>query len=218
MFNFYADKDHGIWGIYAIVNKINGWVYIGKHQDIYKRFEIHKYNLRSHNGKANKQLQADWDKYGEDAFEFKILKTIPKNKQNLSNLAWLELQTIYEDYAGQNLYNDENKRDEACFRLAKFYLSIDKEFKFREKHNKKVIDFYYEDENYKYVIDIHDPHDPRGYDQETIKSHQKLALDEGAEFQLINTNSFFGYQSPEPEIHCFNLTLDINSLKGGTQM
>lgn len=59
-------------GIYKITNLVNQKVYIGSAIDIKKRWQDHLNYLRKdkHN---NKYLQRSYNKYGEDAFEFKIL-------------------------------------------------------------------------------------------------------------------------------------------------
>ncbi len=59
-------------GIYAIQNLVNGKVYIGQAVNIKRRKNGHYGSLRR--GKhANKHLQRAWNKYGESAFEFKVL-------------------------------------------------------------------------------------------------------------------------------------------------
>lgn len=61
-------------GIYAIINNVNGKQYIGSTVNINKRFIEHKYGLRA-NRHFNQHLQRAWNKYGEKAFEFKVLQT-----------------------------------------------------------------------------------------------------------------------------------------------
>lgn len=59
-------------GIYIIHNLINNKIYIGSAVNIRNRLCQHRSNLR---GKRhiNSHLQSSWNKYGEDAFEFKVL-------------------------------------------------------------------------------------------------------------------------------------------------
>ena len=58
-------------GIYKITCKENGKVYIGRSINIDERLKSHKRSLVS--GKhINKKLQADFNKYGEDAFVFEV--------------------------------------------------------------------------------------------------------------------------------------------------
>lgn len=63
-------------GIYAIVNKVNGKMYIGSTrstQGFSKRWASHKYKLNN-NRQFNDYLQKSWNKYGADNFEFIILE------------------------------------------------------------------------------------------------------------------------------------------------
>jgi len=66
--------------IYKIENTINGKVYIGQTiMNINKRIARHKYELGV--GQHHSQyLQRAWDKYGEGAFEFSVIKKCPKNE------------------------------------------------------------------------------------------------------------------------------------------
>lgn len=64
-------------GIYEIRNKTNGHFYIGSSSDIERRFYIHHYLLQ--NGTHhNIHLQRAWKKYGENVFEFNVLRLVPK--------------------------------------------------------------------------------------------------------------------------------------------
>lgn len=64
-------------GIYKITCKVNDKVYIGRSIDIDTRLKSHKLSLKR--GKhANKKLQADFNKYGEDAFIFEVEKYTDK--------------------------------------------------------------------------------------------------------------------------------------------
>jgi len=62
-----------IAGVYYIVNKINGKFYIGSSWSIYRRWKAHRTTYRRGDGN-NAHLQAAWNKYGEDNFEFKLVK------------------------------------------------------------------------------------------------------------------------------------------------
>ena len=59
-------------GIYIIRNTVSGKVYIGSAVNIKGRWRNHRYNCL--NGKhCNIHLQRAWNKYGADAFEFKVI-------------------------------------------------------------------------------------------------------------------------------------------------
>lgn len=62
-----------ISGIYTITNKTNNKVYVGQSINVYDRFNRHKsaLNRQVHD---NDYLQQSWNKYGEDNFEFKLVK------------------------------------------------------------------------------------------------------------------------------------------------
>jgi group I intron endonuclease len=54
-------------GLYKITCLINGYVYVGQSKNIAKRIIDHKSKLKR-NVNANRLLQADYNKYGPDAF------------------------------------------------------------------------------------------------------------------------------------------------------
>ena len=61
------------YGIYAIVNKITGDMYIGQTKVSFEtRWQHHVADLKA-NRHANDYLQKAWNKYGEEAFEFKTI-------------------------------------------------------------------------------------------------------------------------------------------------
>jgi group I intron endonuclease len=60
-------------GIYIIHNTKNGMIYIGQTKNMSVRWGDHKTTLK-HNTHVNRHLQSAWNKYGADAFEFKILE------------------------------------------------------------------------------------------------------------------------------------------------
>jgi len=105
-------------GIYTITNKVNGKVYVGQAVDIPARWRSHRCELR--NGKhGNPHLQNAWRKYGEENFEFSVLESVPVDKLNDAEIAWIKrLNTFRNGYnlttggGGQTgrLLTDEQKR------------------------------------------------------------------------------------------------------------
>ena len=80
-------------GVYKITNKINGKVYVGESLNIEKRWKRH---LRELSCKAHKnyKLQKDYDKYGEEAFEFEVIVTLDKD---IPNFVDKFINIIFED-------------------------------------------------------------------------------------------------------------------------
>ena len=80
-------------GIYYIVNKVNGHKYVGSSADIERRWKRHKCMLRE-DCHDNSHLQAAWNKYGEDAFDFKIMAYTDSDKA-----------VVLEDFMLQNYFD-----------------------------------------------------------------------------------------------------------------
>ena len=60
-------------GIYKIINKINGRIYIGSAKRFKTRWSQHTSSLRNQKH-SNKFLQSDYNKCGEDAFMFEVIE------------------------------------------------------------------------------------------------------------------------------------------------
>lgn len=60
-------------GIYVILHKKSGKIYLGQAQNITHRWKQHRWALNRGNH-DNQYLQRAWDKYGAKAFQFKILE------------------------------------------------------------------------------------------------------------------------------------------------
>jgi len=89
-------------GIYKIINKVNGKYYVGSSNDIngpHGRWYEHINNLKA-SRHDNNHLQKSWNKYGESAFEFVIIKEVPLDKllseeQIFLDIAKLEKNKTY---------------------------------------------------------------------------------------------------------------------------
>lgn len=68
--------------IYALQHNKTKKIYIGQTQNMYKRYALHLYELRSHKHRS-KELQDDFDKYGED-FSIFILEEIENLKERIN--------------------------------------------------------------------------------------------------------------------------------------
>lgn len=71
----FNDDSLGCSGIYAIICKPNGKVYIGSAVSLNRRLKQH-YKLLTRNGHYIWHLQNSWNKHGESAFEFTIIERV----------------------------------------------------------------------------------------------------------------------------------------------
>ena len=69
-------------GIYIIFNLINGHFYVGSTNNFQERF-INHFNQLLNNKHINKYLQHAFNKYGEENFEFMIIRYIEPTKEKL---------------------------------------------------------------------------------------------------------------------------------------
>lgn len=83
-------------GIYGIVNnKTHKW-YVGQAVNRQKRFNQHRWLLR--NGKhANKDLQKDWNEYGEKAFSFVRLEHCNPDLLSERERYWVDKKNAFVD-------------------------------------------------------------------------------------------------------------------------
>ncbi len=95
-------------GVYTITNKINGKVYVGESYSIEDRWIKHRSALKQERG-CNSELLNDWNTYGEEAFEFKIIKKLTDSSKEIRLLeeekAILDLES-----QGVVVYNSNKDR------------------------------------------------------------------------------------------------------------
>jgi len=102
-----------ISGIYSITHIESGRLYVGSALDIYKRWSEHKSEL-TYNNHDNQRLQNFWNKYGEVAFEFKILELVSDSSLLLSREQyWMDKLVSHNRDKGFNI----RKRAESNFGL-----------------------------------------------------------------------------------------------------
>ena len=88
-------------GIYSIINKENGKLYVGLTGNIETRRSKH-FSLLRHNKHFNRHLQASWNKYGEEAFEFNVLEYCPIDKLSENEDWWIN---YFDSTNSDNGYN-----------------------------------------------------------------------------------------------------------------
>lgn len=107
----YIMTTNKVSGIYTITNKVTGKLYIGESLDIYRRWhDEHIPQLRK-NRHYNKELQNDFNKYGEENFSFEILEQYLGNDPISTKARILILESYFITQfgkAGISLYNSEN--------------------------------------------------------------------------------------------------------------
>jgi group I intron endonuclease len=76
-------EDNHLSGVYCVFNNINKMSYIGSAKNIYKRILGHKHNLIYQRiGYANANMLVDWNKYGKENFDYKVLEYV-ENKPDI---------------------------------------------------------------------------------------------------------------------------------------
>jgi len=91
-------------GVYKILNKETERIYIGASTGLPKRWSDHKL-LLCKGDHRNQNMQEDYNKFGLDAFEFKIIEEYPPDTQ-LKTLEKREQEEIRKRLSeGKNLYN-----------------------------------------------------------------------------------------------------------------
>ncbi len=101
-------------GVFQIKNIINGKIYIGSTKNL-KTLNGVKFMLEN-GGHSNKELQAEWNHFGKDAFMIEVVEKLKKNddpyynhKEALAELEekWLENLHPYREN-GYNPYKDHS--------------------------------------------------------------------------------------------------------------
>jgi len=106
----YLALSKGVCGIYAILNTMNGKVYVGSAVDIKARWmrHVHRLRLGMH---TNPILQAAWNKHGEDAFEFEVLEEVPDRIWLfIREQLWLNDVRPWERSEGYNILRTADSR------------------------------------------------------------------------------------------------------------
>lgn len=83
-------------GIYQILNLSNGMSYIGRSAYLKERFESHERCLKT-GRHHNKKLQKDYNSYGTESFEFRVIKEIYEKDIKLLEQKLKEVENAYLD-------------------------------------------------------------------------------------------------------------------------
>lgn len=88
-------------GIYTIRNIQNGKLWVGQSTNIRQRRRSHWNELRA--GIDSPHLQAAWNKFGDDYFEFSTVELCPIERLNVRENYWIEFYGSYDRNHGYNL-------------------------------------------------------------------------------------------------------------------
>ena len=94
-------------GVYGIENKVTGKIYIGQSTHYQQRWNAHN-SLLSRGVHDNLLLQADYDKYGKDVFDYRVVQEYPCNTS--SDVLLVHEQRVIDKYIseGKEVYNMTN--------------------------------------------------------------------------------------------------------------
>lgn len=81
-------------GIYKITNNLNGKIYVGQSENVYKRKAQHFLALRRHKHE-NKQMQKDWNT-NNAGFRFDVIEWCEISKLNEREKYWIETLHSYQ--------------------------------------------------------------------------------------------------------------------------
>ena len=91
-------------GVYQILNTANGNRYVGSSKDLDYRLYTHKRLLQDGNH-HNRNLQAAWDEFGEDSFEFSVLEYCAIEKLIEREQSYLPTEKTPEALKTHGFYN-----------------------------------------------------------------------------------------------------------------
>lgn len=122
--------------VYKILNRINNKFYIGSTNNFKTRKRNHIYKLKN-NKHDNIYLQRAWNKYGEENFEFIIMKKIPREKQFEEEQKYLDKLQPFGDN-GYNIVADINNPFN-CGKIEKICVFCNEKFE-THYHSQKYCD------------------------------------------------------------------------------
>lgn len=150
-------------GVYRIKCLINGKVYIGKSNDVKRRWREHKSRLKRNNHE-NEKLQHDWNKYGEDNFEFKLIENydneefgIELEKKYINEYKSCDLNFGYNMTLGKGESGGEIPTEETKKKLKGHEVSEETKKKISESNigNKNALGYKHTEESKKKISESH---------------------------------------------------------------
>ena len=92
-------------GIYKILNKTNGKIYIGQSVNIERRWKEHLYDYKNENEKRNYNMKIHraMRKYGIDNFVFEVIEECEKEELDEREIYWIDFLETQNKEKGYNL-------------------------------------------------------------------------------------------------------------------
>lgn len=125
-----------ISGIYKIMNKIDGNIYIGSSKDVNIRKSMHFSRLKN-NKHSNKKLQNAYNKYGINNFEFFVIEYC--KEEDLQRLEQIWLDILYTSLDNREFYNLTRYVDTPSRGIKRGSLSDETKRKISESQKGKII-------------------------------------------------------------------------------
>lgn len=101
-------------GVYRLLNRLNGRFYIGSAKEFKRRWRQHAKQL-ARNKHSNAFLQADFNKCGEEAFVFEVLKVVEGPQELRLAEEQVYIDQLYDNQQQcYNLTRSVNKRAPSC--------------------------------------------------------------------------------------------------------
>lgn len=124
-------------GIYSIICTVNGKQYIGCSNNVYSRINAHKSYLNNSKFKHdNCHFIEDWNKYGSENFDYKVLEYTTENLKD-KECYYIELYNTINREKGYNLRRDHSQRGMITLDETKLKYSIAQKKRFESLEERK---------------------------------------------------------------------------------
>lgn len=111
-------------GVYQIRCTSNNKIYIGSAVNMHDRCEHHRSSLRGENH-PNPHLQAAWNKYGEEDFEFSVLEKMGRNDLLDAEQYWLDKTRSFTREIGFNIFDTAGSPGDAFAQIWEGFVDPD---------------------------------------------------------------------------------------------